>query len=74
MTDDECKHELPRWMCADCKAGPRYAAPAGPPPARTNSAPFDAQFPGRCAAGDEIEPGDYVRYYEGDLIHVDCEE
>jgi len=39
---------------------------------------FAARYPGRCAAGDAIEPGDTVRFVpsaedEGDvLIHEHC--
>lgn len=34
---------------------------------------FEARFYGRCAdCGDDIEPGDDVRYEDDELIHDDC--
>jgi hypothetical protein len=33
---------------------------------------FEARYPGRCAAGDPIEPGDEVAYVDEQLVHADC--
>lgn len=37
------------------------------------SAIFEARFPGRCAQGDYIEPGESIRYGEQNTVeHVEC--
>jgi hypothetical protein len=33
---------------------------------------FEAQFEGRCAGGDRIDPSQRVEYVGADLYHVDC--
>lgn len=36
---------------------------------------FEARYPGRCANGDRIEPGQQVRYDEDrQLVHIDCDD
>ena len=34
---------------------------------------FEAKYPGRCAAGDRIAPGELVKYDDEELVHVNCE-
>lgn len=33
---------------------------------------FEAQYEGRCPAGDEIEPGDEVEYFDDLVVHSAC--
>jgi len=33
---------------------------------------FEAQYEGRCAAGDQVEPGDVVEYLDDRLVHSEC--
>jgi hypothetical protein len=35
---------------------------------------FAARYPGRCPAGDPIEPGDEVTYVDEQLAHAVCAE
>ena len=35
-------------------------------------ASFPAKYRGRCAAGDEIQVGEDVRYLDEDQMHVNC--
>jgi hypothetical protein len=33
---------------------------------------FEAQYEGRCPAGDAIEPGDEIEYFDDQVVHTDC--
>ncbi|BBY78916.1 hypothetical protein H7I53_18110 [Mycolicibacterium pulveris] len=34
---------------------------------------FAAKYPGVCAYGDRIEPGELVEYVDDELVHVNCD-
>ncbi len=59
MTAEECPlTELPPEQCA-CPSHRGGTAP-GEEPVETVGQPFEAQFPGVCARGDRIEPGQRI--------------
>lgn len=34
---------------------------------------FEAKYPGMCAYGDRIEPGDVCTYVDGEIAHTECD-
>lgn len=76
MTEQRCTCcDLPVEWCGNrplppAPAAPPFEQPIGHrPPGRS----FTAMYPGTCACGQRIEPGDQLRYDEDDdLVLVGC--